>query len=339
MISVYGLGNPLMDIILHVDIDAPGNLDAVPGSMNLVDYEKQRAAISQGTDPAFSPGGSCANTIRGIALLSHLERQHRSAGAEDLTPMPAYTGAIGRDDNGDRFEQIMHGQGVVTRLARKDVPTGTSAILVTPDFERTMFTYLGACREYIEADFDIALLDQSVLFHTTGYMWDTSTQEAAARHAVAEARDRGLRVTFDIADPFVAFRYRDRLLEWLPGKIDVLFANSEELRAMTQVSGTDEQVIRAAAGIAPIVAMKVGKDGCILLSEGKITRVPGEVVTPRDSTGAGDAFAAGFLYGLLRDRPLANCGKFGNRLASRMVTVEGCSYDRIPSVDLVEIVI
>jgi len=338
MISVYGLGNPLMDIVLHVAIDAPESLDAVPGSMNLVDYEKQRAAIACGSDPAFSPGGSCANTIRGIALLSNLERKVHSAISSDITPMPAYTGAIGKDENGDRFEQIMHGQGVVTRLARKEVPTGTSAILVTPDFERTMFTYLGACREYADADFDTSLLDQAALFHTTGYMWDTPTQEAAARFAVAEARRRGLRVSFDIADPFVAFRYRDRLLEWLPGRIDILFANSEELRAMTQVSGTDEQVIRAAAGIAPIIAMKVGKEGCILLSEGVVTRIPGEVVTPRDTTGAGDAFAAGFLYGLLRDCPLADCGRFGNRLASRMVTVEGCSYDRIPSADLVELV-
>ncbi|HUX13475.1 MAG TPA: adenosine kinase [Spirochaetia bacterium] len=318
MVSVYGLGNPLMDIILRADHSTITQLDAVPGTMNLVDFDHQQRVISLGKDPVFSAGGSCANTIRGLAWLTGKERDLGS---------PAYTGAVGQDENGGRFQRAMEAEGVRTLLARKPVPTGTSAILVTPDFERTMFTYLGACREYAVSDFDEDLLSQAHIFHTTGYMWDTVNQEEAAKRGIVEAQKRGVQVSFDIADPFVARRYRDRLVHWLPGKIDILFANLEELRAMTDVAGEPGEVLDAAGGYAPVVVMKYGKLGCLILSAGGAVRVPGEAVDPRDTTGAGDSFAAGFLYTYLQGRPLAECGRLANRLASRVVTVQGCDYD------------
>lgn len=317
MVSVYGLGNPLMDIILHADHATLDRLSAVAGTMNLVEFERQQQVISLGRDPGYSPGGSCANTIRGLAWLA--------AGSRDLG-IPAYTGAVGADDNGDRFRRILEEEGVTTRLAAKKVPTGTSAILVTPDFERTMFTHLGACREYQFDDFDLDLLSQGHIFHTTGYMWDTKNQENAARQAMLAARKQGIQVSFDIADPFVARRYRTALIEWLPGKVDLLFANLEELREITGEGGEAEQTLEAAGVLAPVVVMKIGKLGCMISSPSGIVRVPGERVEPRDTTGAGDSFAAGFLHAYLRGRPLAECGRLANRIASRIVTVQGCDY-------------
>ena len=317
MVSVCGLGNPLMDIILQADHAVLEQLSAVPGTMNLVDHDIQERVISLGANATYSPGGSCANTIRGLAWLA--------VGNRDLGS-PAYTGAVGADENGERFRRFMEEQGVTTRLARKDVPTGTSAILVTPDFERTMFTHLGACREYVVSDFDVELLAQAHIFHTTGYMWDTPNQEEAAKRGIVEAQERSIQVSFDVADPFVARRYRDALLAWLPGRIDILFANLEELREMTRVEGTPEETLEAAGPIAPVVVMKIGKLGCMISSPGGTIRVAGEQVAPRDTTGAGDSFAAGFLHSYLRGRPLAECGRLANRVASRIVTVLGCDY-------------
>ncbi len=325
MVSVYGLGNPLMDIILRADHSTLESLEAVPGTMNLVDYAYQQKVISLGSDPVFSPGGSCANTIRGLAWLIADERDLGS---------PAYTGAVGRDENGGRFERAMEAEGVNTRLARKQVPTGTSAILVTPDFERTMFTFLGACREYGVTDFDDGLLSQAHIFHTTGYMWDTKNQEESAKRGMMEAQKRGVQVSFDIADPFVARRYRDSLTQWLPGKVDILFANLEELRAMTNGEGDPEDVLGAAAEFAPVIVMKNGKLGCMILSAGGVIRVPGEAVDPKDTTGAGDSFAAGFLYAYLQGRSLTECGRLANRLASRVVTVQGCDYNLLDRAEI-----
>jgi sugar/nucleoside kinase (ribokinase family) len=330
MVSVYGLGNPLMDIILRADHEVLRRFGAVPGSMNLVEYSRQEEVISCVSERGYSPGGSCANTIRGLAWLAG------SGGGE--VGSPAYAGAIGLDENGDRFESILRDFGVVTRLARKEVPTGSSAIVVTPDFERTMFTFLGACREFEVADFDTALLSETRIFHTTGYMWDTPNEEKAAKHAILEARQRGIPITFDIADPFVAHRYRKQLLDWLPGKIDVLFANLEELRAMTMSRGNPEEVIRAAASYAPIVVMKIGRDGCLISGPDGLVGVPGEQVTPRDTTGAGDSFAAGFLYARLSGRPLEICGRLANRIASRVVTVQGCDFQSLSREDVLAIV-
>ncbi|WP_455382863.1 adenosine kinase [Salinispira pacifica] len=317
MVSVYGLGNPLMDIILHADHTALEKLSAVPGTMNLVEYDRQRQVIELGSDPSYSAGGSCANTIRGLAWL---------AGGNRELGATVYAGAVGMDDNGKRFERILEEEGVATRLARKAVPTGTSAILVTPDFERTMFTHLGACREYRTDDFDFELLPQAHIFHTTGYMWDTENQETAAKRAIVEAQQRGVQVSFDIADPFVARRYRDALIDWLPGKVDILFANLEELREMTHVDGAPESILEAAGELAPVVVMKIGERGCMIESAGGVLHVGGERVEPRDTTGAGDSFAAGFLHAYLRGRPLAECGRLANRVASRIVTVLGCNY-------------
>lgn len=352
MLSVFGLGNPLMDIILEASPETLDRLKAVPGSMNLVEFETQKEVIGAAATARYSAGGSCANTIRGIAWL---------VGGDASIPRPAYTGSVGRDEYGDRFEASLVAQGVETRLARKDVPTGTSAIVVTPDHERTMFTHLGACREFTTEDLDLDLLRTCSIFHTTGYMWDTPNQEKAAKKAIAHARNAGILVSFDIADPFVAERYGTGLVSWLPGNIDILFANFEELKAMTRVLDGDsaespEIVVRQAAVFAPIVALKVGAEGCLILrrpdaparqgaggpaGEGRRTAADVEVfnvaperVRAKDTTAAGDAFAAGFLYAFLRGEDLARCGYRANRIASRIVTVTGCDYSALDRGDV-----
>ena len=330
MVSVFGLGNPLLDILLkgtHTDLDALG---VVPGSMNLVDFAGQEEVVRRGVAPYRTAGGSCANTIRAIAWLRSAALEG-GAFAEIAPPAPAYTGAIGNDENGVAFRERLAAEDVELSLAKKETPTGTSAIIVTPDHERTMFTFLGACREYELRDLDEKLIERAQVFHTTGYMWDTENEEAAARHGIEYAREQGKLVSFDVSDPFVVHRFREKLVSYLPGRIDVLFANRDELTAMVGIDDDPETILVEASRFAPVVVMKVGKEGCYVASatEG-IVHVPGFPVEARDTTGAGDSFAGGFLFARLAGASPAGACVAANSLASAVVQVDGCDYSLIP---------
>ncbi|MFW5684616.1 MAG: adenosine kinase [Spirochaetota bacterium] len=322
---LYGIGNPLMDVIVRVSHESLRALGVMPGTMNLVDFEQQQAALAAGTVARRLPGGSCANTVRGVRWLMRITGSSAS---------PLYTGAVGGDHNGDAFEALLDTEGVEPRVARKHTPTGSSVILVTPDSQRTMFTYLGACRDLAPEDIDMARVRSSRVFHTTGYMWDTPNQEQAAREAIAVARgaNRGghTLVSFDVADPFVVRRYRDSLVAWIPGNVDLLFANEEELRALTGVhDGDDERVLRAACDFAPTVVMKLGARGCLVWNEGTVTASDPHPAERVDTTGAGDAFAAGYLYGVLQRLSVRQCAQVANILAGGIVAVDGCNYDAV----------
>lgn len=328
--SIYGIENPLMDMIFQADRQTLGRTGAVPGTMNLVDFPTVQRILSLNPkkgEAAFTrtPGGSCANTMRGIAWL---------AGSGTALEPPAYSGAVGRDETGAEFEKLLKDSGVTPSLAFTGSPTGTSIILVTPDHERTMFTFLGACREYGKLHLDLEEIARSRWLYSTGYMWDTPNQQEAIEAAVEHACASGVKIAFDLADPFVVRRSGAELARWIPGRVEVLFANREELSAMTGVEGSYREIVQAAAGLAPIIVMKTGCDGCVITSGEGFHEIPGEDVAPVDTTGAGDAFAAGFMYGVLSGLSFAESGRLANRIASRIVTVEGCNYSRIDRIDV-----
>ncbi len=317
---LHGIGNPLMDVIVRTNDDGPANVGAVPGTMNLVEYDQQQNALKQGTLVRQLPGGSCANTIRGTGWLL------RAVGSQSTL---SYSGAVGNDRQGDAFSALLDTEGIDPFLAAKRTPTGSSVILVTPDSQRTMFTYLGACRDFTREDLQLARIRSARILHTTGYMWDTPNQEEATRRAAEVARGANTLVSFDVADPFVANRYRDSLVQWIPGNVQLLFANGEELRALTGVEGTDDEVLSAAERLAPTVVMKIGADGCHVHHRGITTSVPAHPATRFDTTGAGDAFAGGYLFGLVQKWSAAECATVANILAAGIVSVDGCNYDAL----------
>lgn len=325
MIPLLGIENPLMDFIIHTDYDKVRKFTDKPGTMNLVEAELSARILNEFSSYVTLPGGSCSNTLRGFAWLS----------ADEENP-PVYAGAVGKDDTGYGFESQLKECGVRPALAFKDVPTGCSRILVTPDHERTMFTCLSACREYRLDDFHLPLMEGVTIFHTTGYMWDTENQKNAAKSLMKEAKRRNRKVSFDLADPFVVNRYGEELKQFLPGKIDILFANREELSSITGKTET-EDVIAAALRFAPLIIMKSGAQGCVLGNGKDVFSIPAEKVTPLDTTGAGDSFAAATLYGLIRNLPLQLCGRLANRLAARIVMVEGCDYSQVDREDVLSI--
>jgi len=326
--SVFGVENPLMDVIAHVDYGFLQRLGKQPGSMHLVDHAEIEALVSELPSFRTLPGGSAANTTRGLAWLASPGGQVvlrsfaelSSDGAGKLPPV--FNGAVGRDATGDKFEQLMTEAGVSASIVRKETPTGTSVILVTPDGERTMNTYLGACRDFGPQDLDLPRLANSKILYLTGYLWDTAHQDAAARKAAASSKAI---VAFDLADSFAVRRSGDAFRSWIPGRVDVLFGNRDEIGILTGAS-CDEDCVKEAQKFAPLIVMKIGEKGCMLGQDGKYELVPGVPVEMVDTTGAGDAFAAGFLFGMLQGAEPLVCARLANAIASRIVGREGCSY-------------
>lgn len=322
-IPVIGIGNPLMDTITHVEYKVIESLGAEPGSMNLINHDELKSILSHVKNSVETPGGSCANTMRGIAWLLNKDENFS---------LPVYSGAVGKDLLAERLSTGLKNIGVQPALAGKaNSSTGVSIILVTPDNERTMFTYLGACREYNESDSPIAFLDRNPLWvHIAGYMWDTENQKNAIKYTVEKALSRHVKISFDLADPFVVNRYRNEFIEWLPGKIDLLFANRTELSTLTGLEGEDEEILERAGKFAETIVMKVGKNGCWVSRKGYSIHFPCvDIAPPTDTTGAGDSFAAGFLYGIVKGETFHDCADIANRIASGIVTVEGCDYSNI----------
>ena len=317
MSKIVGIGNPLMDLIMHTDYSALEELEARAGTMNLVDEEQMGRVVLVGGVPKRTAGGSCANTLRGIAWLK---------GDEENKPL--FMGAVSRDEEGLHFERILNRLGVDAALAWKKTATGKSAIIVTPDYERTMFTYLGANREFTSDDIDWNKFKTAGHFYTTGFMWDTENQKDATKRAMEECLARGMEVFFDLADIFVVERSGAQLREWLPGRVDILFANRDELSALTGET-KDEAILKESRNLGKIVVMKKGAEGCSIAAEGKVLDVSAEKVVPHDTTAAGDSFAAGFVHGYTEGHPLKVCGKLANKLAGGIVTAEGCSYNSL----------
>ncbi|TVQ96177.1 MAG: adenosine kinase [Spirochaetaceae bacterium] len=331
---ICAMGNPLIDTILSGTREDLQAIGAAAGSMNLVEYDQQQEVVSRCAVRLRLAGGSAANTIRAVRWIArhidsdagaHFLREHGLAAS---SPTARYVGAVGRDDDGVAFETLLREETVEPVLAITPVPTGSSAIVVTPDSERTMFTYLGACRELRRSH--LPRFAGVTLFHTTGYMWDTPNQQEAADCATKRAREAGAKISLDVADSFVVDRYRDALRSWIPGRVDVLFANRQELYSLTDTQ-SDRTAMDAAASLAPLVVMKVGAEGCLVGGDrtGALLQADGIRVSPLDTTGAGDSFAGGFLYGLVCGWDLRDCAEFANRIAASVVTVEGCDYGQL----------
>jgi sugar/nucleoside kinase (ribokinase family) len=325
--SAFSVENPLVDLIARVDAAFLAARGKRPGTMHLVDEAESTSLVAalerprgDAAPPRSLPGGSAANTLRGIAWLNR----------DAALPLPVFGGAVGRDALGDGYHAALRNAGVEPVLVRVEARTGTSIILVTPDGERTMNTHLGACRLFRAGDLDLDRLARSRILYLTGYLWDTENQREAAEKAASFARSRGIPVAFDLADPWVVERYLERFRDWVPRSVDLLFANGKELALLTGTT-CDTDCMAAANAIAPVVVMKVGARGCWVGGRDapRAELVPTEAVKPLDTTGAGDSFAGGWLYGMLRGREPVACARLANAVARGIVGVYGCDYEAV----------
>ena len=315
---VFGIGNPLIDVVFQAADSDLAELELDKGIMHLVTLERRQEILNHfsGIAPAFRPGGSAPNTMLACGGMG----------------IPAViSGKIGDDEFGHTYEQQVTDYGIQSRLVRGTGATGSSVILVTPDGERTMNTYLGMCQEYNHSDVDDELLRRSSFLYFTGYMWDTDVQKGAIQHAMDVAHKAGVRVVFDVADPFAVRRYRDDFLSLLERDVDIVFANRTEARILFDreeigSSGETETLVRLLGERVSIAALKTGKDGSTIISDGEVVAVPGRPITPLDTTGAGDMYAAGFLVALETGRTPREAAQLAGRMAEEIIVETGAQF-------------
>lgn len=329
MVSVFGIGNPLIDVVFRVTEKDLETLALDKGIMHLVSQERQQEILHHFREqtPQLRPGGSAPNTLLALAGLG----------------IPAVIcGKIGNDEFGMTYDAQVAAYGITSRLVRGDGATGSSIILVTPDGERTMNTHLGMCQEFGVDDLDEELLRLSVrgggFFYFTGYMWDTESQKAAIRRAMVLTREVGGRVVFDMADPFAVERYRDDFLDLLRNEVDVVFANRREASLLFGASG-DTELVQRLLEMVSLGAIKTGRDGSLVahrigqsgeggaLGSVLLEKIDAREITPRDTTGAGDMYAAGFLAGLARGETPRRCGEIAGFLAEEIIQHVGAQFE------------
>jgi sugar/nucleoside kinase (ribokinase family) len=222
------------------------------------------------------------------------------------------------------FEAELKKLGVVSALKKKQGMTGTSVIIITPDSERTMNTCLGVCRLFSKDDVDEGLLKESKIFHITGYLIDTAPE--AGYHALELAKRNGLTISFDLSDPFLVRAKREELRKVLEEYADIAFLNKEEAKLFT--GKEPEEAIKEISGLCKIAIIKLGAEGSLISHEGKVYRIPGFKAKAIDTTGAGDMYAAGFLFGLTNGYSTEQAGMIASFVAARMVEVVGARLNK-----------
>lgn len=311
MKNVIGIGSALVDILTRIDNDdILKELDIRKGSMHLVD-EKSTAIIEkrlENYESSMAPGGSAANTIHALSKM----------GVES-----GFISFIGKDEIGKFFENSMSSVGVKSYLFHTDTASGTARTIISADGERTFATNLGASLELNERVITFDIFKQWDYCYVEGYL---IANKPVFVKTISTAKDCGCKVILDLASFNVVEENRDFLNELLP-QIDIIFANEEEAKALTLMSA--EESLHYIAEKVEIAVVKVGKNGSLIKRGNEVVQIGCNKIDVVDTTGAGDMYAAGFLYGLINDYDLESCGIIGNHLAESIIQVIGAKMDEV----------
>jgi sugar/nucleoside kinase (ribokinase family) len=306
-IDVIGVGNAMVDVLSYESDEFILGHGLAKGTMHLID-EARADALYDAMGPGIEiSGGSAANTIVGVASFGG--RTH-------------YVGKVRDDQLGDVFGHDLRATGVGydTRAATSGPPTGRCLIFVTPDAQRTMNTFLGASVFLGPDDIDPKLIARGKILYLEGYLFDPPAAQEAFRVAAALAHDAGRKVALTLSDPFCVDRHRTAFRDLVERHVDVLFANEAEIRSLYLVDEFDDALQRV-RGHCEIAALTRGPRGSIVVGGDEVHVVdPYPVETLVDTTGAGDLYAAGFLFGLSRELDLASCGRLGSLAAAEVIS-------------------
>ena len=305
--DVLGIGNAIVDVIARTEDDFLVKHGMNKGGMTLIDEPRAEAIYASMGPSTQISGGSAANTIAGVA----------SFGAR-----AAFVGKVKDDTLGKAFAHDIRATGVTfTTPAATDGPsTARSYILVTPDGERTMNTYLGAAQNLTPADLDAQQIASARWVYLEGYLWDPPPAKEAFRKAATIAHDAGRKVALTLSDAFCVDRYRDEFLQLMrSGAVDLVFANEAELKSLYQTADFDTAV-KALRNDVKLAAVTRSEKGCVVISRESHESVSAAPIDKFvDATGAGDLFAAGFLTGLARDQDHRNCARLGAIAAAEVI--------------------
>jgi sugar/nucleoside kinase (ribokinase family) len=321
-LDVLAIGNAIVDVIAAADDAFLDQEGVAKGSMRLIDAGEAERLYGRMPPGRETSGGSAANTVAGIAGLG------LRAG---------FIGQVADDQLGEVFSHDIRALGVEFETGPRngDVPTARCLILVTPDAQRTMNTFLGASQFLPAAALDAAQIEAASILYLEGYLWDPEEPRAAMSRAIAIARRAGRKVAFTLSDSFCVDRHRDGFQGLIDkGDIDILFANEQEIGSLTGTADLDS-AIAAVAGKLPLLVITRSEKGAVAVAHGRRVDVAAEsVARVVDTTGAGDLFAAGFLAGHARERPLEESLRMGAIAAAEVIS----HYGARPEADLGQLV-
>jgi sugar/nucleoside kinase (ribokinase family) len=321
-IDVIGLGSALMDFLVEVDDNSLLEFDLKKGEMHLVDQEKTKSVLKKIKEKELKieviPGGSSANTLKGIALLGgHV----------------IFCGTIGKDDHGEIYEQEIENIGVNSKLTKVDQNlTGHAVTFITPDSERTFSTHLGAAihlrpEHVLEED-----IKKSQVLHLEGYQLEGNGKETVM-HAAKIAKKYNTLISIDLADPGLIRRNKELLTKFVGEYVDIVFMNEMEAKEFT--GKEEKEALSEASKLSQITIVKLGASGSLISHQGEVFNFSAESASPVDTTGAGDSYAAGFLYGLTHNWPINKAGKLGSILAARVIEQKGAGMKDIKAKELI----
>ena len=305
--DVIGIGNAIVDILVQTETSLLEDLGLAKGAMSLVDA-KAAQSIYEKVGPATEcSGGSAANTIAGLA----------SFGGRG-----AFVGKVRDDQLGNVFSHDIRALGVhfETAPASDGAATATSLVLVTPDADRTMLTYLGACIELGPGDINPDNIADAQVTYMEGYLWDPPAAKEAFLTAAGIAHENGRDVSLSLSDPFCVDRHREDFVDLVANHVDILFANEDEIISLYQVDDFDK-ALQAVRGQCRIAALTRGDKGSVVLAGDEVHVIDAEPIdTVVDTTGAGDAYAGGFLFGHTQGRGLSDSARLGNIAAAEIIS-------------------
>ncbi len=313
--DVFGMCNALFDIQAEVSEQTLAQLAVDKGSMLLIDEEQQRIMVAAVYEDLVNtePGGSGCNTLIGLAQLGGTA---------------CYTSRVGSDEHGKMYAAKLADLGVKPNLGVVDGVTGICLVLVTPDAQRTLCTFLGLSRDLRKDDVVAEDIKASKYIYVTGYLWDTDNQKEAVLHAMKVANENGVKVSLSLSDPFCVNRHKDDFLRILKDHVDVVFGNKDEAMAITD-TGTPLEAIAALAKHCGIAVVTMDEQGSLILQGNVLNQIPAYPVKAVDTTGAGDMYAAGLLYGLTQNLPLDITGRIASWCAAQVVAKLGPRLDSI----------
>ncbi len=313
--DVLGIGNAIVDVLTKADDAFLSQHGLVKGSMMLIDEARADtlyAAMGPGVEIS---GGSCGNTMAGVA----------SFGGKG-----AYIGKVRDDQLGAVFGHDLKATGVSfeTASATSGPATARCLILVTPDAQRTMNTYLGACTGLGPADIDVTRVGSAQVTYVEGYLWDAPAAKQAVLKAFDAAHAAGRKVSITLSDSFCVHRYREEFRDLIRNKVDILFGNEAEIKALYEVE-TFEEALEAARKEAKIAALTRSEKGSVVIKGSETYEVPAAPVAKVvDTTGAGDLYASGFLFGFTHGKPLAECARLGGIAAAEVISHVGARPEK-----------
>lgn len=315
-LDLVGLGNALVDVLAHIEDDDLQNLKLVKGSMNLIDEAKADAIYDKmGTTTTIS-GGSAANTIVGSAMLGL---------------KTAFVGKVAQDEFGKMFAHDLHSQNVIfsSKPLLNDTGTGRSYIMVSPDGERTMNTFLGAAQKLHPDDIDAQMIAAAKITYLEGYLWDPKDAKDAFLKAAAIAHDTNRKVALTLSDTFCVDRWRPEFIALLrDGVVDMVFCNEGELKALYETSSFDAAIEQIGKDV-PLAIVTRSEMGSVVVERQNVSSYPVHPVERVvDATGAGDLFAAGFLSGYIRGCSIPESIKLASLAAAEIISHMGARAQR-----------